>query len=529
MKKTVSIIIAGLVFLGAGHSIVWSEEPVNQDVIAQIRYEGFEHSNVMDTLWHLTDVIGPRLTGTPAMLEANEWTKKQLSNWGLENTRLEGFDFGPGWTQDYISVFMTEPRRTQLYAMPISWHPGTDGVLEGDIFYAPIKKKKDFKKYKGKLAGKIVLVDKAKPLKAPKNEVFIRRTDEDLQKSESYKIPGDDDRQDEVDDWVKYRSFQYELEKFLAKEGAVAMVRRSPRDAMLIEASGYQHIPGHLPVIPAIRLAAEHYNRAIRLTEQDISVKLSMDVRVTFHKEDLRSYSTLADIPGQGGSPEVVLAGAHLDSWAVADGAVDNGAGVAVVMEAVRILKAIGVKPKRTIRVGLWGGEEQGYYGSQQYVLDHLVTRPKNKDKDLQYMGSYEQYYNQFPLKLKPDYKKFSAYFNLDNGSGRIRGVFAEGNSSVKPIFEAWLAPFHDVGATTFSPNPTGGTDHEPFDDIGLPAFQFIQDPLDYGSRLHHSQIDLFDHVQEEDLRQASVVLASFLYHAAMRDERLPRKPMPTK
>lgn len=504
-----------------------AQEPVDLDAINKIRDEGFNRSEVMDTLRHLTDAIGPRLTGSPAMIEANNWTRDKLTEWGLENARLEGFEFGAGWTGERSEVYMTAPRRTQLYALPLTWHPGTTGVLEGDVVHAPIGSKKDFAKWRGKLDGKIVLVSSLPKQKAPSNKVFTRRDEGNLTKTAEYSVPTGDPAKASFEGWIKYKSFFYELEQFLAKEGAVAMVRRSPRKAMLTEATSYQYKIGKNAKIPGVGMAYEHYARAVRLLKSGEDVRMSIDVDATFYTEDTKSYSTLADIPGKGRRPEIVMAGAHLDSWFVGDGAADNGAGTAVVMEAVRILKAIGVEPNRTIRVGLWGGEEQGYYGSQQYVLDHLVNRPKNPSETLQYMGTYEQYYGQFPMTLKPEFDRFSAYFNLDNGSGKIRGVYGEGNSAIVPIFEAWLKPFHDLGAKTVTLQATVGTDHEPFDDIGLPGFQFIQDPLNYGSQLHHSQIDTFGHTYEKDLKQASVIMASFLYHAAMRDEKLPRKPLP--
>ncbi|MFC3050710.1 M20/M25/M40 family metallo-hydrolase [Kordiimonas pumila] len=505
---------------------VQAGDEVDLAVMTQIREEGFKNSQVMETVSYLSDVIGPRLTGSPALKQANIWTKETLEKWGLVNGRLEGFDFGPGWTADHVSVFMTAPRNVQLSALPISWHPGTNGVLHGAIYYAPMDENGDFRKYKGKLAGKIVFVDKLEGYQAPSNEVMIRRTEKDLIKSKNYRIPNGEQEED-FDWWVEYITFHHELESFLAEEGALAMVRQSTRDAMLIEASGYKHIDGQLPKIPGVVLAAEHYRRAVRLLRRDMDVELSIDVDAEFYTQDLKSYSTLADIEGALPNPNIVMVGAHLDSWVGGDGAADNAAGVAVVMEAVRILKAINVTPHHTIRVALWGGEEQGYFGSQQYATNHLTERPKNTNEDLRFMGPYELYYNQFPMITKPDYDQFSVYFNLDNGSGKIRGIYSEGNLAAGAIFKDWLVPFHDIGAATVTMNITGGTDHEVFDHIGLPAFQFIQDPLDYESRVHHTQVDTLDHIAEGDLKQAAVVLAGFIYNAAMQEEKMPRKPLP--
>lgn len=523
MRKLLKTIVIGLTLTMPAAAL---QESVNLDIVNKIRDEGFHRSEVMQTLSYLSDEIGPRLTGSPALRAANIWTAKKLSAWGLKNAHSEGFDFGPGWTPNHATIFMKSPKNLQLYALPIAWHPGTNGVLEGEIFYAPMKSKKDFDKYKGQLTGKIILVDKIRTQRKPRKEPFKRHDEKALEEKQVFNIPKENGARSQ-DGWVKYLSFHYEREQFLVREGAIAMIRISPRPDMLIEASNYQFKDGMLPKIPGMQMASEHYNQLVRTSKRDHTVTLAMDVDVNYHTEDMKSYSTFADIPGRGRNPEIVMAGGHLDSWLIGTGATDDGAGVAVVMEAVRILKAIGVKPIRTIRVGLWGGEEQGYYGSQQYVMDHLADRPINKDLALKYMGPYERHYNQFPITPKDGFERFSVYFNLDNGGGKIRGIYAEGNSAAAAIFENWLKPFHDLGAKTVSLNTTGGTDHEPFDDIGLPGFQFIQDPLDYGSRTHHTQVDVLDKIHAADMKQASVIMATFLYHAAMHEDRFPRKPAP--
>ena len=520
------MMLAAAAVLATAAGAFGADEPVDLDVISKIRDEGFNRSEVMDILAHLSDRIGPRLTGSPAMREANDWTMQKLAGWGLEDARLEGFEFGPGWTMESTQILLTAPRRTQLYAIPVSWHPGTNGTLESEIIYAPMKSEKDFEKHRGKLEGKIVLVDSVPKQKEPSNKVFTRRDKESLSKTKTFRVPGDSNGMG-IDGWTKYKSFGFKLSDFLESEGALAIVHRSPRKAMLINATDYQFLEGETPKLPAVAMAAEHYGRAVRLADDDAPVKMSLNVKAKFHTDDTRSYSTLADIPGKGRRPELVMLGAHLDSWFMGDGAVDNGAGVAVVMEAVRILRAIGVEPKRTIRVGLWGGEEQGYYGSYQYVLNHLATRPAREDDKYKYMEPYTKEFGMFPITKKPGFDRFSVYFNLDNGSGKIRGVYGEGNVAAAAIFKKWLQPFHDLGAKTVTLNATGGTDHEVFDDIGLPGFQFIQDPLDYGSRLHHSQLDMLDHAYAKDLKQAAVIMASFAYHAAMRDARMPRKSEP--
>lgn len=504
-------------------SLTAAEEVVDRVMISKIRDEGFNRSEVMKTLEHLTDVIGPRLTGSPAMREANKWTAAKMGEWGLSNIHEEAFEFGPGWTMNTSTVEMTTPRRVQLAAYPISWHPGTDGDLDGDVYYAPMSSKKDFDKYKGKLAGKMVMVDKISSQREPSNKVFIRHDEKELGKIGKFRVPTGN--QEGIMGWVDYFTFFYEREQFLAAEGALAMIRKSPRKAFLIEASAYQHKEGFNAKIPGVQMATEHYNRMKRLMDKKLPVSLKLNIDAQFHHEDMNSYNTMAEIKGK--TDEIVMIGAHLDSWFLGDGAADNGAGTAVAMEAMRILKALGVEPKRTIRIGLWSGEEQGYFGSQQYVMDHLVDRPDSTDEAFKYMAPYEMKYQQFPMTKKPEYDKFSAYFNLDNGSGKIRGIYAEQNSAAAAIFEEWFKPFHDLDAKTVTMNDTGGTDHEPFDDVGLPGFQFIQDDLDYGTRLHHTQMDTFGNVYEKDLKQAAVIMASFLYNAAMRDEMMPREAFP--
>ncbi len=502
-------------------------EPVDLDMVNRIRDEGFNHSQVMETLGYMTDIIGPRLTGSPQLKEANDWTLEKFTEWGLKNGELEGFEFGRGWTTSKSVVTMTAPRTAQLYALPMSWHPSTDGPVSGEVVKVKIKSEKDFEKYEGKLSGKIVLLSDAMDAKDPTKPAFKRYTDEELAKNTEFRVPVTGP--DRPRNFEKLFLFEQDLYAFLKKEGAIAAVRRSPRDAALIEASGYLHKVGQTPELPAVSMSTEDYERILRIVDRDVAVSLTIEVEAQFYDQDTKAYNTLAEIPGMGSNPEIVMAGAHLDSWVVGDGAVDNGAGSAVIMEAARILKALNVKPKRTIRFALWGGEEQGLYGSAHHVRSNYGDRPVVDDEKRATLPSFFWFNETWPITTKPAHKKLSAYFNLDNGSGKIRGIYGEGNVALKPVFERWFEPFEDLGAQTISLNKTGGTDHLYFQWVGLPAFQFIQDPLDYGSRLHHTQIDTLDHVSEADLKQAAVIMATFLYNAAMRDERLPRKPLPTE
>jgi len=502
----------------------WAEEPVDLDMVNKIRDEGFNRSEVMESLRVLTDEIGPRLPASPGMRAASKWSVEQLQAWGVENVYLESFDFGRGWSTTRSEMHMTSPRQTQLYGLPIEWHPGTGGVLEGEIFYAPISSAEDFAEWEGKLQGKMVLIDDVGLPREAATKDVASYDNEMLDERTSFNVPAGE--RPPRDEWAKDMDYRHALSAFLAKEGALVMIRKSSRDAMIIQVVGYQYHVGMTPEIPAVMLAAEHYKRLKRLADKDHVVRLSVDVEATFHDEDPLGYSTIAEISGQGRNPEIVMAGAHIDSHAPGDGAADDASGVAVVMEAMRILKVLDVQPTRTIRIGLWSGEEQEYYGSGEHVRRNFGSYPRRTEDTFKYVGDYEAADLSKPFVKEGDYDKFSVYFNLDNGAGKIRGIYTEGNAAVRPIFESWLVPFHDLGATHVTLNHTGSTDHESFQLIGLPGYQFIQD-RNSGSGRGHNQIDLYDEIYEKDLKQASVIMASFLYHAAMRDERMPRKPEP--
>jgi carboxypeptidase Q len=502
-----------------------AEEPVDLAMMTRIRDEGLHHSQVMETLFNLTDRIGPRLTGSPQAKQANEWTRDQFTRWGLVNAHLEGYPFGRGWSFSSCQVRLTSPRTAVLHAYPKAWTPGTNGPVKGPMMRVKIESEKDLDPYRGKVAGKILLLDDPKEFKEPEDPQFQRYTREDLDKLGDFEI------RDRERDFRKAAVERWRLRKavneFMEKEKVVATVEPSGRLNGVVRVSqGGSWTPGESVGVPALVMAAEHYNELIRLVEHDQPVELELDVAARFLDDDPQAYDTLAEIPGTDKKDELVMAGAHLDSWHAGTGATDNAAGSAVVMEAARILRALGVKPRRTIRFALWTGEEQGFYGSAAYMKKHFATRPENRDPDQQEIP--ERYREEkWPLQLKPEHAKVAAYFNLDNGTGKVRGIYSEENTAVRPIFQAWLAPFADLGANTVTMRTTGGTDHVQFDRIGLPGFQFIQDEMDYETRTHHTDLDTYDHLQEQDLRQASVLMAAFLYDAAMRPEPLPRKPLP--
>lgn len=518
--------LAMLALSGFTHAA--AAEPVDYEMIGRIMDEGFNRSHVMETLYHLTDDIGPRLTNSPGMREAARWSKGQFESYGLVNTGLEYFPFGRGWTYDSLTVHMTAPRRRQVSAMPVAWYPGTEGPVEGEVILAVIEDDDDFETFRGKLEGKIVLVNAAREQDEPAAPVFVRLNDEQLADVSVFPVP--DPPSMETDEWLERLAMQEKIDTFLEEEGALALVRRSRKEAGLIEAQGYRYEAGNTPAMPAVSMASEDYDRIVRLVSRDETVALRIDVKAQFYDDDHNAQNVIAEIPGRGSRPGIVMAGAHLDSWFMADGASDNAAGSAVVLEAARILKVLGVQPKRTIRFALWDGEEQGLIGSLYHVEQHFASRPDElEDKALQQGMRFNWAKFAWPIKKGRDFERLSAYFNLDNGSGRIRGIYGEGNPALQPIFERWMEPFHELGAATVVLQHTGGTDHRSFQLMGLPGFQFIQDPLDYGSRLHHSDIDTASHVYEKDLQQAAIIMASFLWHAANRAERLPRMPLPTK
>ena len=511
-----------------------------KETIDKIKEEGMgKNSQVMQTLSFLTDVIGGRLTGSPSMKRANEWTRDQMAKWGMQNARLESWGpFGRGWSLKGFTANVTSPQLIPVIAYPKAWSPSTKGAATGEVVFFDVKTDADFEKYRGRLRDKIVLVSPARPLTPVDKPLVSRITDEDLLKQAN--APAPDPTKDpsafspeQIKGILNFFNFQARQMKFLKDEGATVMIENSPggsggtffvQGALLtIELSPNMKTlddllndPGFQPqrkgaeanMLPQVTMASEDYNRLVRMLQFGTTPTMTVEINAQYHDEDPMSYNTVAEIPGTDPAlkDEVVMLGGHLDSWHSSTGATDNGAGCAAVMEAARIILASGLKPRRTIRVALWSGEEQGLYGSVNYVRQH-VGDLKNGN-----------------LVKGKEYDKISAYYNLDNGTGKIRGVYLQGNAAVYPIFRQWLMPFGDLGASTLTLNNTGGTDHLPFDAVGIPGFQFIQDPVEYNSRTHHSNQDNFDRIQAEDLKQASTVLAAFAYQTAMMDEKLPRK-----
>jgi hypothetical protein len=499
-------------------------QAVDLDMQTRIRAEGFRRSQVMETAAYLTDVLGPRLTNSPQLKRANEWTRERLAAWGLENARLEAWGpFGVGWSLERVAVHMTSPTVQALHALPRAWSPGTNGALRGRAVFFKLEDAADFEAAKGKLRDRIVLIS-APPRIRDETEAPLERHDaKALEKIRAYEIPGPEG---EGAEWRNYVGLRERLRTFLKAEGALACVEVGrAQGALRVQGTGGWKKDAERGV-PWLTLMPEQYNRLVRLVERKLEVELEIDLRVRFHEDDLMGYNTLADIPGGDRKDELVMAGAHLDSWHGATGATDNAAGSAVMLEAARILKAVGARPRRTIRFALWTGEEQTLGGSTEYVARHFAKRgdpldPKEKDLPAELQTKRGEW------QLKPGHASLSAYFNVDSGTGRIRGVYAQENAGAAALLRQWLEPLRDLGVEEVTLNPDDGTDTEPFDEAGLPAFPFVQDPIEYRSRTWHTVLDVYDRLKREDLMQAAVVVAAVVYEAAMAETPMPRKPGP--
>lgn len=532
------------------------------DPIQRIRDEGMNRSQVMQTLSYLSDVIGPRLTASPGMKRSNEWTRDQLTKWGLQNAHLEAWGpFGRGWTLKRFSAQVSEPTAFPVIAYPKAWSPGIAAPLTADVVYVDAKTEADLEKYKGKLNGKIVLTSPMREVPAHFDPLGTRMNEKDLLTLADAPEPRPNaPRGNFGNNAAAFRTaflFTNAKMRFFDEEGVAVLIDPSRGDGGTIfvqsatvvppatepapSATGF---PRGIPpydksqpkVIPQLVMAIEHYNRIARMLQAGEPVKMSVDLAVAWQDQDLMGYNTVAEIPGTDLKDEIVMLGGHMDSWHSGTGATDNGAGVSVAMEAVRIIQALGLKPRRTIRIALWTGEEQGLLGSRAYVAEHFGTMQAPTSAvpatgpNANGMGGGNG--NGAPqampvLVKKGEYENLSGYFNLDNGTGKIRGVYLQGNDSVRSIFRQWLAPFRDQGASTLSISNTGGTDHLSFDAIGLPGFQFIQDEIEYDTRTHHSNQDVFDRIQADDMKEAATIMAAFVYQTAMRDQKLPRKPVP--
>lgn len=510
--------LTGLLLLAMAAAPAFAQEKVDAAVMEKIRKEGLENSKVMDIAFYLTDVSGPRLAKSEGYTRASTWATAELKKWGLENANLEPWgDFGKSWDLRKSYVAMTAPYYRPLIAFPKTWTNGSGGLKNAEVILVKATDSLTLLPYKGKLKGKVIVVYKTDTLKHSFTADATRYADSTLARMAEAKPTAPRPPMDSAA-MARMRqanagaaSMTNVLRNMAEAEGAVALLSMSTRghDGTLFVQGGGAYAAGSKPNFLDIMVAFEDYMSICRLANAGIPVKLDVDVETSMNEKDTKGYNVIAEIKGTDPTlkEEIVMLGAHLDSWQGATGATDNAAGSAVMMEAVRILKTIGVKPRRTIRIALWNGEEQGLLGSRGYVKNHFADPAT--------------------MQLKPEHAKFSSYFNIDNGTGKIRGIYTQGNEAVKGIFAEWLKPFADLGASTVTVSNTGGTDHQSFDAVGLPGFQFIQDGIEYNTRTHHTNMDSYDHLIAADLKQISTIVAAFVYNAAMRDEKLPRKELP--
>jgi hypothetical protein len=515
------LLAVAITSLASSAALAAEGEDINR--IVDIAYN---HGQVVQTAAYLSDRIGGRLTNSPAMRQAEDWTAQQFRDYGLAEVHKEGFEFGRGWWIEDHRLKMSSPRALALRSIPVAWTPGTSGPVTAPIVVAPMSEEKHFAEWKGKLAGKIVLVSLPGAAKDATDAPFERLDDGAIHKLDSFEAPNNDPAA--LKSRLKRRGFALKLDAFLKSEGALAWGKISYRGNGLVHGEGSTFQVGRTPALPAVEIAAEDYRRLARLAKLG-PVSVTLDSKLHFDDSDTKAYNIIAEIPGSEPGAGYVMAGAHLDSWVAADGAADNAAGSAVVMEAARILATMGVRPKRTIRFALWSGEEQGLHGSFAYVDRHLATRPSSGDREVDEAGPYASSRFAFPISPRPGLRDLKAYFNIDNGGGKIRGLYAEGNFAAVPVLRGWLSPLGSLDANAVVANPTGATDHVGMVRLGLPAFQFIQDPLDYESTAHHSSVDTFDHLRADDLRQAAAVLASVLLSAANSDKVVPPNVLPGK
>ncbi len=516
MKKTFLFYVVSIFSIQA----IMAQENMDNAAIGKIRTEGLQHSKVMDIAFQLTDVSGPRLTNSPGYFRAANWAKNELAKWGLANAALVPWgDFGKSWELKKSYVAMTAPWYKPLIAFPKTWTRGTGGSKSAPILLVKAADSASLEAYRGKMKGKIILLYRTDTLKPTFKADAGRYTEEDLTKMATAKAPEPRPANDTA---AQRRRQQFQgsrggiplatrIKNMADAEGGVAVLSMVIRghDGTLFVQGGGAYGEKDPDNFPDIMLAMEDYMSLVRLANSGSPLSLDIDLQSSVSAKDIKGYNVVAEIKGTDPKlkDEIVMLGGHLDSWQGATGATDNAAGCAVMMEALRIIKTSGLAPRRTIRIALWSGEEQGLLGSRGYVKNHFADPAV--------------------MKLLPEHGKVSAYYNLDNGTGKIRGIYLQGNEAARAIFTQWLQPFNDLGATTVTISNTGGTDHLSFDAVGLPGFQFIQDEIEYNTRTHHTNMDSYDHLQEADLKQAATVVAAIVYNTANRDEKIPRKALP--
>jgi carboxypeptidase Q len=516
----------------AAFPLAQTVEKLDYETISRIRDEGLNRSQVMDHVSWLADVYGPRLTGGPGIQQAGDWTLKKFGEWGLANAKRETFPFGKGWSLERFSAHMIEPQVQPIIGLPAAWTPGTTGPITAEVVTAQVETEADFERYRGKLAGKIVLTQPARTVRMLDGLLVHRMTPDQMEEAKTTPIPATRGAgrggRGGGRGAAGGQTLRAKIDQFFKSEGVVALFNRGGDNDQVSVGSNltaqHQRTDGGtiFPTgngsrgpdagtgLPTVTLAVEHYNRMVRILDKGVPVKVELNVQAKFYDETApNGFNLVAEIPGTDPAlkDEVVLLGAHFDSVAHSPGATDNATGSAAMMEAMRILKAIGAKPRRAIRIALWGGEEEGLLGSRAYVREH--------------------YGDPATMALKPGHDKLSVYFNSDNGTGKVRGIWLQSNFAAAAIFRHWIEPLRDLGVEAIGPRSVASTDHLSFDNVGLPAFQFMVDRLEYNSRTHHSNMDTVDRVQRDDMVQQATVIAVFAWNAATRDGKFPRKPLP--
>ena len=503
-----------------------AQSPVDLGTVGRIKQEALTRSQAMDHVGWLSDVYGPRVTGTPNYARAAEWAMKRMNEWGLANVREERFAFGQGWRVERFSAHIIAPEPQPIIGYPRTFSPSTSGAISGDVVRVDIRTDADFAKYKGQLKGKIVLPQPARPVRMLEDRLVLRMNEQDIEEALTTPVPAAPGARGAPDaqgaPGAGKPSLNERIAQFFVSEGVAGLLERGSDNDLVSGGSNLSWMaqrvdggtifpgggggrdPKAAPQVPSATIAVEHYNRMVRVLDKGLPVRVELNIQTTFFPETanvLNGINVVGEIPGTDLANEVVIMGAHLDTTAAGTGATDNATGSAAMLEAVRVIKALGLRPRRTIRVALWGGEEQGLLGSRAYVAEHYGTAASPK----------------------PGHATVAAYYNLDNGTGKIRGIWGQGNLGAMLLFRQWIESVRDLGVEFVGPRSVGATDHASFDNAGIPGFQFMQERLEYGSRTHHSNMDFVDRVQREDLVQQATVAAVFAWYTANWPEKLPR------
>jgi len=550
-------------------------EKINYEDIAKIKTEGMQRSQVMELNSWLSDVYAPRVTGSPTMEKAAQWVMGRLKEWGLVNIRMEPWtnpdnisSIPRGWTNDKFYMQAMSPEKFPIPGTPTAWTPGTNGLVSGEVALVTATTEADLAQYKGKLKGKWILTQAAPDVPAMWEPQARRYTAEELEKLEGPQqatefgvAPPGGARQGGAPQATPARQGGPAAAPaaqagqragtppagappqapaggrggaggnvrnvFFRAEGVLGTISTAARGHGIYTVGGGSRTGDPATLLPAVVIAAEHYGRIARMIAKNIPVIIEADIKNMYYEKP-QLFNVVGEIPGTDKADEVVLLGAHFDTWHAATGAADDGNGTAAMMEAMRILKATGVPLRRTVRIGLWGAEEQGLIGSRDYAWTHYAFRKPAAGQAADAAGrGGGRGGAQGPLELRPEHAKFSVYFNIDNGTGALRGIYTQGNEAVVPIFREWVELFRSLGMSTVTTRNTGGTDHQSFDGAGLPGFQFVQDEVEYNAITHHTNMDSYERLQPRDNMQMATIVAGFAYLAANRDERMPRKPLP--